>query len=183
MCGEVTSDGTSTDVRVRVCIDLIDDTVSVTITGPEDVWFGVGFDAVNMADAYAMIVHGTNMDEYGEYILTQYSMGSSAPWDGGDGLTSVSRTVDNGIITATVSRGRESSESGVYSFPNEPTSINVIFGIGTQKVYGGFMGGHSNVYVVLDLDYEEVDDESFGYMFTFGILAFIVNSIISFVLM
>ena len=45
LCGEVTSDGTSTDVSVKVCIDLGDDTVLITISGPEDVWFGVGFDA------------------------------------------------------------------------------------------------------------------------------------------
>jgi len=181
LCGEVTSDGTSTDVSVKVCVDLEDDTVLITISGPEDVWFGVGFDAVNMADAYAIIVHGSDMNEYNEFILTQYSLGSAAPWDGSDGLLSVDRTVDNGIITATVKRDRLSSESGVYSFPNTPTSINVIFGKGTQKVYGGGMGGHSAVYVALELAKVDAGDD--GNMINFGILAFIVNIIINFVLM
>jgi len=155
LCGEATSDGTSTDVSVSVCVDLDDDTVSITLSGPSDVWFGVGFGATGMTDAYAMCVYGDGLSEHGEFILagSPYGAGAAAPFDGGDGIVFVDQTEENGQVSVTVQRDRESSESGVYSFPSSAGTINVIFGKGasTQYLDATYMGGHSSGAVELVL--------------------------------
>jgi len=112
-----------------------------------------------MHNAYAVVVHGNDLTECDEYILTQYSAGTTAPFDGTDGVVIESQTEQNEQVIMTVSRDRVSSASGVYSFPNTSTSdINVIFGKGVDTTYQGPMGGHSNVFVSLSLEYVLVTD-------------------------
>eukprot|EP01084_Bolivina_argentea_P206386 352401_1 len=180
ICGSVTSDGTSTEISVNVCINS--DIVEIILTGPDSVWFGIGFGAINMANAYAIVVSGDNMNEIGEYILTQWSAGTTAPFDGTNGIILDSRTNEDGIVSVVLKRDRKSSESGVYSFPNVATKdINVIFGKGTGKIYEGPMGGHSNNFVVLELETEDIGDGDDGNMISIGLLMIFVNIIISFV--
>ena len=69
LCGEVTSDGTSTDLSVRVCVDLDADEVTIWMTGPSSVWFGVGFDGISMFSGAWTVVCSENGDLYDGYIL------------------------------------------------------------------------------------------------------------------
>ena len=153
ICGSAQSNGESQNVSVRVCINLDAQSVDITLIGPDDVWFGVGFDGVNMNNIYSVVVHGDNLSEYEERILTQYTPGSTAPFDGVNGVILVDSNTANGIKTVHVIRDRTSDQNGVYSFPAIPSTINVIFGEGTGTTFEGPMGGHSQGAVLLDLAY------------------------------
>jgi len=151
LCGSVASDGTSPDVSVSVCVDIDADTVTIELSGPEDVWFGVGFDAMSMFDgAWTIVRSGEGSPEYHAVILSTYSPGSAAqdevvvPQD--------DTASGDGLAYATIVRDRVGED---YTFPDTPGSINVIFGTGTGLEYVGPMGGHSDPYVVLNLAYEE----------------------------
>ena len=144
ICGNVISDGTSQGLSVEICVDLETQIVDIILIGPSDVWFGVGFDAVNMDNAYSIVIHGNSTQtKASEYILTQWSAGNPVTFDGENGIKIINSKTENGIKTVHVQRNRLSKENGVYSFPSYPSSIAVIFGKGIGLTYQGPMGGHS----------------------------------------
>lgn len=151
ICGQAQSDGGSQDLSVKVCIDLESQMVDIQMIGPDNVWFGVGFDGIDMDNTYSIVVHGDNLTETDEFILTQYSRGIPAPFDGENGVSIINSKTENGIKTVNIARDRISDQNGVFSFPSYPTTINVIFGKGRETAYQGAMGGHSKGGVRLDL--------------------------------
>ena len=50
------------DFEIQIDLDEGSQNATITLIGPSDVWFGVGFDAQNMADApYTIVVDGTGV--------------------------------------------------------------------------------------------------------------------------
>jgi hypothetical protein len=94
--------------------------VSITISGPEGSWFGVGFDAKQMADEpYALIIDGKGK-------VTERKLGSHAPGTLLKTQVSVeANTVANGIRTVVLVRPVLGME-----YLREPGNLNVITAIG-----------------------------------------------------
>ena len=148
---------------MELCINLATDLVDITLIGPDNVWFGVGFDAIDMNNAYSIVAYDDGLTNVDEFILTQYTPGHPAPFDGGEGIEIIDSKTQNGIKTIKLQRARLSNENGVYSFPSTETTINVIFGKGIGEIYQGPMGGHSAGGVPLQLTYtQEIDDNDNG---------------------
>jgi len=118
--------GTQTDL-VTIQLDISDVTslASMTLSGPSDVWFGVGFNASTMGDLpYAVIVDGQgNVQErkMGDHVIGT-ALSSS--------VTISSNTVLDGIRTVKLTRPLEGLTSDHYTFDTSRGSINFINAIG-----------------------------------------------------
>jgi hypothetical protein len=100
-------------------------TATVTFSGPAGVWFGVGFDASEMADLpYAIIVDGSGK-------VTERKLGSHAP---GALLTAsitvVSSTVSGNLRTVTMTRPVAAASEDHYAIPTAPGKIDLITAVG-----------------------------------------------------
>eukprot|EP00948_MAST-09A_sp_MAST-9A-sp1_P000688 g688.t1 len=74
---ELFAGSTTSCVNITVHLDTKSSTATITLTGPSDVWFGVGFNATEMADQpYAIIVEGNN-GTISERKLGTHNPGSS----------------------------------------------------------------------------------------------------------
>jgi hypothetical protein len=100
--------------------------VSVTLVGPDGVWFGVAFAAKQMADVpYAFIVDG-----FGQ--LTERKLGDHGP--GTELVTSVTlltTTVTDGMRTVTFSRPVAGLSPDHYTIPSSPGQIDVLVAVGS----------------------------------------------------
>jgi len=100
-------------------------TALMTLVGPAEVWFGVGFNAAAMKDLpYAIIVDGKGavterkMVDHGPGTLLNAS------------LTVVESSVANGVRTVKITRPVSSLTKDHYALPTTPGEINMITAIG-----------------------------------------------------
>ena len=116
---------------------------TITLVGPAKVWFGVGFDATQMADApYAIIVNGATG------AVTERKLASHAPGAALSASVAVtSNTVNKAGTTRTVVLARTvvGADAGHWSIPTVPGGINVIAAIGSGPTlaYHAARGGGS----------------------------------------
>ena len=108
-------------------------TATITLTGPSTKWFGVGFDAVTMANSpYTLVVNGSGVQE--RKIGT---CGSEAEHCPGTVLATsikvVSNTVVDGVRTVVVSRPQQGATKDHYSFTE--MSINYISAQGWDEIF------------------------------------------------
>eukprot|EP01083_Nonionella_stella_P279752 951569_1 len=95
--------------------------VTITLSGPSSVWYGVGFNATTMADEpYAIIIDGTGA--VSERTLGDHSPGTLLP----PSITIQSNAISNGIRTVTLTRPVKG-----MSFHLQTGSLNVITAIGS----------------------------------------------------
>merc|ERR1719506_1383615 len=104
-CGNINSWGGALIGDISSKSKVSDGNATITLSGPADVWFGVGLDAENMADSpYTLIVNASGVIE--QKIGT---CGSEAEHCPGDQLESsvkvVSNTVASGVRTVVMTRG------------------------------------------------------------------------------
>lgn len=96
------------------------------MTGPSDVWFGVGFNAGAMKDQpYAIIVDGT-LGNVSERKLADHGPGSLL----NASLEVVSNTVSDGVRTVVVSRHVKGDTKDHYSFQTTPGDLALISAVG-----------------------------------------------------
>lgn len=98
---------------------------NITMTGPDGVWFGVGFGATQMSDLpYAIIVDGRGN-------VTERKMGNHAP---GDELTKMinvlESTVNAGMRTVVLTRPAAGITPRHFTIPSAPGDINIIAAVG-----------------------------------------------------
>lgn len=123
----------STRSLIDVSIDLTeaDQTAVMTVTGPSDVWFGVGFGATSMDDEpWTIVVDGNGQ-------VTERKLGNH---DAGALLDSsvhiVSSSVHGQKRTVVLSRGMKGSSNDYYTFSLSETTIPFINAVGSGKTYG-----------------------------------------------
>lgn len=97
-------------------------TATITMAGPAAAWFGIGFNAKQMADApYALIVDAAGAVT--ERKLVEHGPGALLPAT----VKVASSSVVNGIRTVVVTR---SVAHAVYALPTAPGQINTIVAVG-----------------------------------------------------
>jgi len=129
-CGEgvtARAGSTSSLVQLVVAVELVKQEVSISLTGPSDVWFGVGFNASAMADQpWAIIVDGTG--EVSERKLVSQSPGTELPAS----VKVISNRVDAGLRTVVLSRALKGATVDHYSFSaKDPVILPFINAVGT----------------------------------------------------
>jgi hypothetical protein len=117
-------------INVLLRIDAPADKVTLTLTGPSDVWFGVGFDAQAMKDTpWAVIVDGTG--KVSERKLQDQSPGSELTAS----VTVVSSKVNGGLRTVVLTRAMKGASSDYYTFSLDTPKIPFINAIGNGPAF------------------------------------------------
>ena len=123
------------DVAVHVLPD--EDTVQIIMSGPHDVWFGVGFGSDTMNGTYAVIADTATTVR--EYILSADSFGNGIyP----NNLKVTTATTDDGQRTITMERPLSLLQPKAYNFPVSPQSVPIIASYGNMFPFndtGSFM--------------------------------------------
>lgn len=122
--------------------------VTITASGPADVWFGIGFNASVMADSpYTLVVNASGVIE--QQIGT---CGSEAEHCPGDQLISsitvVSNTVAGGVRTVVMTRAFQGKTSKHYSFGLTTPAIPLITAVGQSPVFA-YHKSHANAQIAL----------------------------------
>jgi len=117
----------SVSAFVTLGLHLTDALATVTMTGPEGVWFGVGFNATLMADLpYAIVVDGVTGN------VSEHKMGNHAE---GTVLAStvkvVSNTVSGSMRTVVVTRPLAGATPDHYTFQVDALALDFINAIGS----------------------------------------------------
>ena len=123
--------------------------INITISGPSNVWFGVGFDATVMADSpWTLITNSSGVWE--QKIGTCGSEAEHCPgYQLNKTITILSNTVNNGIRTVIVQRGLIGKTSEYYSFiPSDAATIPLITAIGQSQTFA-YHAAHANTIISL----------------------------------
>eukprot|EP01060_Flectonema_neradi_P036402 TRINITY_DN698_c1_g2_i1.p1 TRINITY_DN698_c1_g2~~TRINITY_DN698_c1_g2_i1.p1 ORF type:complete len:718 (+),score=175.93 TRINITY_DN698_c1_g2_i1:80-2155(+) len=104
--------------------------VNLTLTGPSDKWFGVGFNARAMSDTpYAIIVNGTG--DVMERRLANHAPGTQLA----SSVTILSSSVSGGLRTVILQRKAVGKTSEHFTFPQSASTVNMINAIGTTGTF------------------------------------------------
>eukprot|EP00501_MAST-03F_sp_TOSAG23-6_P002650 GSMAST32.ASY1.ANO1.2794.1 assembled CDS len=140
MCGSqsksLSLEGNGSFLNDAVSISIQHDgvTARITMTGPDKVWFGVGFGATAMKDLpYSIIIDGIGniterkLGNHECFIFFSISNFSS--------ITVVSNTVTGGTRTVVMTRLVTGKIPDYYNIPKVPGKINVITAIGATSTF------------------------------------------------
>ena len=128
-CGNVTEAAligeADLDSKIKMQITHDVKTATITLSGPSNVWFGVGFGAAAMSDLpYAIIVEGDG--KVYERKLSNHGPGNVLPLS----IKVVSQSVDDGTRTLVLERPVKGQTKDHFSLPTIPGDMNVISAIG-----------------------------------------------------
>ena len=135
-------------VSMKLDLDSKQDQATITLSGPDGVWFGVGLDASAMEDLpYAIIVNGSG--EVMERKLANHNGGNQIQTS----IAIASNTVNNGVRTLVLKRAMKGASKDHYSFnPAVQSSLPFISAIGSGPAfaYHKFKGASTLSYAALD---------------------------------
>ena len=102
--------------------------VEMSLSGPAEVWFGVGFNAQSMANApYAIIVDGNGK-------VSEHVMGNHLPGiEISTSVSIISSSVTNGIRTVKLTRGLKGITPQHHTFDARQLQINLISAVGSTS--------------------------------------------------
>lgn len=141
----------SFSVGTTAMVSLSATTATITLTGPADVWFGFGFNAVEMSDSpYTFIVNSTGVNE--RKIGT---CGSEAEHCPGDPLQRsikvVSTTVEGNTRKVVITRPLKGMTKKHYTFnPAVQSQLNMISAVGATQMLAHHKIHTTNLLVLLD---------------------------------
>jgi hypothetical protein len=136
-------------------IDTNTSTVTMTLTGPNTVWFGIGFNGFSMSEVTDMFIWNATTNR--DYTP---SGGSSSPIaDASQSWTITSDTVQGSTRTVVATRALVSASD--YTFTNDATSINIISIQGTSTNLG-YHGNNSNLRSIQTLTRSQLGVEDFS---------------------
>ena len=128
---------------------------TIAITGPADVWFGVGLNATNMADApYTLIANASGVFE--QKIGTCGSEAEHCPGDRlATSVTLVSNTVVDGRRTIVVTRPFKGLTPHHYTFDasaDAPATMNFLTAYGSSPVFAYHKAHHHATITLTNAD-------------------------------
>ncbi len=115
--------GTVVNSGLALKIDTTPTTVTLTITAPSTVWFGIGFGATTMSNTDLFIWSDVASRDY-------RANGHSVSADAVQDWTMLTDNVASGLRTIVATRPLATGESGDYTFLNDASSIPVIIAAG-----------------------------------------------------
>jgi len=120
--------GTKVSLSLRLSNQTAEDGAEITLTGPSDVWYGVGFDAVSMSNSpYAMIVDGAT-GNVTEHVLGKHAIGVQINTT----VTVVSSTVHAGSRTVVMRRPLRGATPQHHSFDATKLTLDFISAVGAS---------------------------------------------------
>jgi len=123
---QFTSGEVSLTSNMSTTIETSVDEVTLTLKGPENVWFAIGFGGTNMSVSDVFTYDGTgNFDKVGHYHANP-SNDTNQDW------TIVSNIVESTERTIIATRSLNTSDSNDYTFINDDSTIPVIWAYGTS---------------------------------------------------
>jgi hypothetical protein len=136
-------------INVTVRLDKHSGNATITLAGPADVWFGVGFNASRMPDfPWALVVEGSG--DVTEHILGDHAAGSIlAP-----SIAVLSSSVADGVRTAVVTRPLKGMTASYFSFDTSApdATIRFISALGSGPAFAYHKTHSSSVISLLPLD-------------------------------
>jgi len=125
----------TTGVTVSLALDSVFNLATITLQGPSNAWFGVGFDAAIMANTpYAIIVHNAsgNTASIMERKLADHDPGTElAP-----SVTVVSQSVSGNTRTVVLTRAFKGKDLNYYSFDlSRDSTIPIIAAVGSSQTF------------------------------------------------
>lgn len=127
-------------------IDNDDSKVTITLTGPENRWFGVGFNTTFMEDG-TDVIYVSNGELFDAYLTGQ----GNPSIDGDNNLTLISNSIDDGKRTVIIERPLNTGDANDYIFPSEVSEdFNVIYANGVSATSSslGYHGGNRGFVAV-----------------------------------
>lgn len=116
--------------------------VNMTLTGPADRWFAVGFGATSMTAGTDVVLCHTNTS------LTSFDRhltGFNAPVsDGIQNWTINTNTVSGNVRTITATRALSTGDSNDFVFSSTPSSLNIIWSRASTNNYSLVYHGSAN---------------------------------------
>jgi hypothetical protein len=144
------STGTQTllsNLSAEIEVNGTTDTTTLTISGPSNVWFGIGFGGQGMFENVDIFM--TN----GNTIRDAFSNSKSIPpADAQQDWTLISNTMSGSLRTIVATRDNDTGDAKDFVFNANVGSLSVIYARGNSTTYGQHSGGPSNRYfTVLEL--------------------------------
>lgn len=132
------------NIDLTVVVDVANNSVTLTMEGPNSNWFGVGFGSSNMSGAYTMHVSAT------PFQMNERSHGGNGSGTALSNSGAVTSDVTSGgRRTVVFTRSRVGLTGNYYTFPNAAGSIPVIWANGNSIIYGYHGGNRGNTVITL----------------------------------
>jgi len=132
------STGTQTllsGLTANINIDAVTDITTLTLTGPSNAWFAIGFGNLDMQGTDVFRTNGST-------IVDAYSSGNALPaQDSSQDWTLVSNTVSGSNRTIVATRANNTGDSDDHIFSASAGSLSVIYAKGTSTSYA-YHGGN-----------------------------------------
>ena len=112
-------------------------TVTINMTGPDSLWFGVGFGTSTMKDAYSIVCAKSIVNKSTTPICQENKLsatGYGKLLDPGT-ITVISDSTKKGVRSVSMTRNITISGSDYFSFPTAPSTISTIHAIGTNDTF------------------------------------------------
>ena len=143
LTGSVTNLGNE-NIDLTVLVDVTNNSVTLTMEGPSNKWFGVGFGSSNMSGAYTLHASGAT------FQMNERSHGGNGS---GTVLSSsgavTSDVTAGGRRTVVFTRSRVGLTGNYYTFPSTTGSIPVIWANGNSLSYGYHSSNRGNTIITL----------------------------------
>eukprot|EP01084_Bolivina_argentea_P239105 401846_1 len=120
----------SQNIDVTLSIDTNSNIVDITLIGPSNVYFAVGFGGSLMVNRYSIIVSGTNT--VNEHKLMKADSTQSGTILSPQMITINSDTTNQLRRTVSMTRNRVRQNNNYYTFPNTAGDIDIIWAFGTS---------------------------------------------------
>ena len=135
------STGTQTltsGLTANINIDNDTGTTTLTLAGPSNKWFGIGFGNSNMNGTDIFMTNGSSIRD--AYSTSNGQPQADSSPESGD-WTLVSNTVSSSTRTIVATRANDTGNSNDHTFSASAGSLSVIWAIGASSQYSS---GHSN---------------------------------------
>ena len=122
----------SSGLTANINIDNDTGTTTLTLAGPSNKWFGIGFGNSNMNGTDIFMTNGSSIRD--AYSTSNGQPQADSSLESGD-WTLVSNTVSSGTRTIVATRANDTGNSNDYTFSASAGSLTVIWAIGSSTEY------------------------------------------------
>ena len=136
-------------MTLKIDMNSTNSTVTLTLTGPDNKWFGIGF------NAFGAMANGTDCLYYSTSLVDSVITGQGAPTTDASNEWTVSSNTVSGTTRTLVLTRSFAGGTGDYTFAYNSNSLNIIWAYGsglTMVQHAGTARGSSNLGFTLGVD-------------------------------